>query len=233
MRQARFTQLYAGIETPEEDALIAMDKRQNLRSPILRAIADINSHGIEVASGVILGLDTDTPETYDRFCRFIDASNIPFLTINLLQALPHTPLWRRLKADGRLLAAHGPGDSNVDFLLPRDTVVNGWRQVVAAYRPDRLYARYLLLRGRHAPIAVRVAQRVLAMAARGGRRAASTGPVSTTRPPDRERGLRYPQVSWGAGRRVRARRVRPGRRRRPAERGRGPGAWPADGRCGS
>uniref|UniRef100_UPI003FD8DD05 B12-binding domain-containing radical SAM protein n=1 Tax=Streptomyces luteireticuli TaxID=173858 RepID=UPI003FD8DD05 len=144
MRQARFTQLYVGIETPEEDALIVMDKRQNLRSPILQAIATINSYGIEVASGAILGLDTDTPDTYDRFCHFIDASNIPFLTINLLQALPHTPLWRRLEAEGRILAAPGPGDSNVDFLLPRDTVVNGWRHVIAhAYQPDRMFARYL------------------------------------------------------------------------------------------
>ncbi|PJN32320.1 B12-binding domain-containing radical SAM protein [Streptomyces sp. CB02959] len=144
MRQARFTQLYAGIETPEEDALVAMDKRQNLRSPFLEAIAAINSYGIEVASGVILGLDTDTPDTYDRFCRFIDASHIPFLTINLLQALPHTPLWRRLQAEGRVLATPGPGDSNVRFLLPRETVVNGWRHVIAhAYQPDRMFARYL------------------------------------------------------------------------------------------
>ncbi len=70
--------------------------------PLLDAVATINSYGIEVVSGIILGLDTDTPATGANLIDFIDASHIPVLTINLLQALPKTPLWERLAASGRL-----------------------------------------------------------------------------------------------------------------------------------
>ncbi|GAA2910855.1 hypothetical protein GCM10020221_03380 [Streptomyces thioluteus] len=66
MREARFTKVFVGVETPEENALRAIGKTQNLRSPLLDAIAEINAHGIEVVSGIILGLDTDEPGTYER-----------------------------------------------------------------------------------------------------------------------------------------------------------------------
>ena len=79
-----------------------MQKSQNRAVPLLDAVATINSYGIEVVSGIILGLDTDTPQTADRLIEFIDRSQIPMLTINLLQALPKTPLWDRLEAAGRL-----------------------------------------------------------------------------------------------------------------------------------
>jgi len=76
--------IFCGIETPEPDALHAMSKDQNLRMPILDAVQRINSYGMEVVSGIILGLDTDTPESADRIIEFIRASQIPMLTINIL-----------------------------------------------------------------------------------------------------------------------------------------------------
>ena len=70
--------------------------------PILEGIRTINSYGMEVVSGIIMGLDTDKPETGDALLAFVDESQIPLLTINLLQALPKTPLWDRLEREGRL-----------------------------------------------------------------------------------------------------------------------------------
>jgi hypothetical protein len=49
-----------GIETPGTGTLQAMGKTQNLRSPILQSVQTLNSYGIEVVSGIILGL-TPTP----------------------------------------------------------------------------------------------------------------------------------------------------------------------------
>jgi hypothetical protein len=110
--------------------------------PILDAIAEINRHGIEVVSGIILGLDTDTPETAANLIDFIDRSQIPVLTINLLQALPKTPLWTRLAATGRLVF-DGERDSNVVFLRPYDAVLEGWRRAVRhAYAPGAIYRRF-------------------------------------------------------------------------------------------
>ena len=59
------THVFCGVETVEPDALRAMSKGQNLRTPILQSVDTINRYGIEVAAGIILGLDTDTPETPD------------------------------------------------------------------------------------------------------------------------------------------------------------------------
>jgi hopanoid C-2 methylase len=143
MREAYFVSIFCGIETPNPDALKAMQKDHNMMVPIMDAIKTLNSFGMEVVSGIILGLDTDTPETGRRLLEFIEQSNIPLLTINLLQALPKTPLWDRLAREGRLIEDE-ERDSNVQFRLPYEHVVTNWRNCMeSAYRPDRLYARFL------------------------------------------------------------------------------------------
>lgn len=142
MREAYFTTVFCGIETPEEQALKFMHKEQNLRQPILDAVQTLNRYGLEVVSGIIIGLDTDTPSTGERIVQFIEASGIPMLTINILHALPKTPLWERLEAANRIVEGKGR-ESNVEFLLPHETVTAMWRDCIArAYDPDALYRRF-------------------------------------------------------------------------------------------
>ena len=142
MHEAGSITVFCGIETPEPEALHAISKDQNLRMPILEAVRRINQYGLEVVSGIILGLDTDGPETAEHIIEFIRASNIPVLTINILYALPKTPLWRRLEAEGRLRSDEGR-ESNVVFKLPYEMVVEMWRRcITAAYAPDAVYARF-------------------------------------------------------------------------------------------
>ena len=142
MRQASFVTVFVGIETPEADALKGMRKDQNLMVPMFESIGAINSHGMEVTAGMIIGLDTDSDATEHRVIDFIDQSQIPILTLNLLQALPKTPLWDRLVRDDRIV--DDPRlESNVKFLRPHDEVVNAWRRCIAhAYRPEHLYGRF-------------------------------------------------------------------------------------------
>ncbi len=143
MREAQFLTVFVGIETPEADALKAIRKEHNSTLPMLEAISTLNSYGLEVTSGIILGLDTDGAGTESNLKAFIDISQIPILTINLLQALPRTPLWDRLKRDGRLIADDAGLESNVRFLRPYDEVVALWRRCIAhAYDPDRLFQRF-------------------------------------------------------------------------------------------
>jgi radical SAM superfamily enzyme YgiQ (UPF0313 family) len=142
MREAYFCTVFCGIETPEPDALRSISKQHNLSMPILEAIKVLNSYGMEVVSGIILGLDTDTPDTVDRILEFIRLSQIPMLTINLLHALPRTPLWRRLEQEGRLVIDE-QRESNVEFLLPYEQVIEMWRRcIVTAYEPKFLYERF-------------------------------------------------------------------------------------------
>ena len=142
MRESSFLGIFVGIETPEADALKAMRKNQNVSVPMMESIKALNDYGLEVTSGIILGLDTDSDDTEARLKDFIEVSHIPMLTINLLQALPKTPLWDRLKAAGRLV--DDPTlESNVSFLRPYDDVVSMWRRCVAyANDPERLFARF-------------------------------------------------------------------------------------------
>ena len=142
MRQANFMTVFVGIETPEEDALKGIDKTHNAAVPMYEAIATLNSYGLEVTSGIILGLDSDTDKSEQNLIDFIDKSAIPVLTINLLQALPKTPLWDRLEREGRLV--HDAAlESNVLFKRPHDTVVASWRRAIAhAYEPEQIFARF-------------------------------------------------------------------------------------------
>ena len=142
MRQANFMTVFVGIETPEADALKGIDKTHNAAVPMYEAIATLNSYGLEVTSGIILGLDSDTDKSEQNLIDFIDKSAIPVLTINLLQALPKTPLWDRLEREGRLL--HDASlESNVLFKRPHDTVVASWRRAIAhAYGPENLFERF-------------------------------------------------------------------------------------------
>ncbi len=142
MREAFFITIFCGIETPDPDALKAMQKDHNMMVPILEGVRTINSYGMEVVSGIIMGLDTDKPNTGDALLQFVEESRIPMLTINLLQALPKTPLWDRLEREDRLNHDEGR-DSNVEFLLPYDHVVSEWKRCMQlAYHPERLFARY-------------------------------------------------------------------------------------------
>jgi radical SAM superfamily enzyme YgiQ (UPF0313 family) len=142
MREAYFVTIFCGIETPDPDALKAMQKDHNMMVPILEGVRTINSYGMEVVSGIIMGLDTDKPETGTALQAFVEESRIPLLTINLLQALPKTPLWDRLERENRLVHDEGR-DSNVDFLLPYDDVVSAWKKCMeVAYEPEKLLARY-------------------------------------------------------------------------------------------
>jgi hopanoid C-2 methylase len=141
MREAGFNTIFVGIESPEIGALQSMRKEHNASLPMLEAIETLNRYGLEVVAGIILGLDTDTAETQEHIIEFIERSQIAVLTMNLLQALPKTPLWTRLEGAGRIVE-DASLESNVRFLRPYDEVVESWRRCIAyAYDPERLFAR--------------------------------------------------------------------------------------------
>jgi hopanoid C-2 methylase len=142
MRRAGFVTIFVGIETPDLGALKDMRKEQNAAVPLFEAIDTINRHGMEVTSGIIIGLDSDNADTEQGLIEFIDRSNIPILTMNLLQALPKTPLWDRLERDGRIVS-DPTLESNVRFLRPYDEVVQSWLRCIAhAYKPENLFERF-------------------------------------------------------------------------------------------
>jgi len=143
MQKAGFNNCFFGIETPDPKALKAMKKGQNMRMPILEAVQTVNRYGIEAASGIIMGLDTDSDETPQALMDFADVSQIPIMTVNILYALPNTALYTRLEKDNRVLHDADNRDSNIVFLQPYETVVRNWQRVIAhVFDAKHLYARY-------------------------------------------------------------------------------------------
>jgi radical SAM superfamily enzyme YgiQ (UPF0313 family) len=130
---ANFGWVFIGIESPDEASLTETLKFQNMRQDPLEAVRTIYAHGIDVFAGFIIGFDHDTTASFARQERFITDSGIQAAMIGLLQAMPKTPLHRRLEADGRLL----PGtDSSDNVKLWTNVIPRGMSRIelVAGYR---------------------------------------------------------------------------------------------------
>jgi len=104
MRQAHFTNIFIGIESPRAASLQESHKTQNLRESILDAVHRIQQAGVEVMAGMIVGFDHDDPSIFEEQFRFIQEARIPVSMTGMLNAMPKTPLHERLKQAGRLIA---------------------------------------------------------------------------------------------------------------------------------
>jgi len=104
MRNAAFNEVFIGIETPSRRALKEVGKNQNLKTDILEAVRTVQSYGIEVMAGFILGFDSDAEDIFERQVEFIQQSGIPQAMVGLLTALPGTDLYDRMKKERRLIA---------------------------------------------------------------------------------------------------------------------------------
>ena len=67
------------------------------------AVRTIQAHGITVNGCFILGLDGDDESVFDNVYRFIELTGLFDVQITVLTAFPGTPLYERLKAEGRLI----------------------------------------------------------------------------------------------------------------------------------
>jgi len=150
MKDAGFVSVFLGIETPDESGLISSNKLQNTRRSLLESVATIQSYGMQVMGGFILGFDTDKEDIFDRMVDFIQKSGIPIAMVGLLQAMPGTQLFRRLWREGRILDA-GNGDNTfcdrLNFLPRMDAakLVEGYREVLKKiYNCEAYYERVKL-----------------------------------------------------------------------------------------
>src|SRR5437762_1087845 len=103
MRNALWTRVFLGIETPVEASLKEAQKLQNTKRSLLESVHRIQSYGMEVMAGFIVGFDNDPEEIFDKQVEFIEESAIPMAMVGLLLALPGTQLYRRLMKEGRLM----------------------------------------------------------------------------------------------------------------------------------
>ena len=152
MREANFTTIFVGIESPRASILQETHKNQNLREDILESVHRIQRAGIEVMAGMIVGFDHDDPAIFEEQFRFIQDARIPISMTGLLNAVPKTPLYERLKSAGRLIA-ESVGDQFVfTNIVPegmsRVQLYEGYRTLLKrlySYRNYRKRVRELIL----------------------------------------------------------------------------------------
>ena len=100
--KAGFNKVFIGIETPRKTSLQEVNKGQNVKTDLLQDVEKIQSYNISVAAGMIVGFDHDDHQIFQEQLDFIMAANIPWAMTGILQAVPKTPLYKRLEKEKRL-----------------------------------------------------------------------------------------------------------------------------------
>ncbi|MDJ0775520.1 MAG: B12-binding domain-containing radical SAM protein [Mastigocoleus sp. MO_167.B18] len=136
MGEAGFYAVFLGIETPDQDSLQVTRKLQNTRNPLVEACNKINDAGMLIYAGFILGFDGERSGAGDRIQEFIEQTNIPQPMLGILQALPNTALWERLKKEQRLIEGNGhlTGDQNTIMnFVPTRPIADITREYVEGF----------------------------------------------------------------------------------------------------
>ncbi|MGC8828139.1 MAG: B12-binding domain-containing radical SAM protein, partial [Anaerolineae bacterium] len=84
MVRAGFYMVFLGLETPLEHSLEEAGKVQNLKTDVLESVRKIQSRGIEVTGGFIIGFDSDPPDIADHQIKFIHELAVPTAMVGLL-----------------------------------------------------------------------------------------------------------------------------------------------------
>lgn len=113
MAQSGSVGMLIGFESIDYDSLKQLNKRFNMKDSnegYKRAIDNIRKHGLAIWATLLVGLDTDTPETYDRIADFVLENEIDIMTLGIESPSPGTPFWTRLMKEGRIFRTNFPHD---------------------------------------------------------------------------------------------------------------------------
>jgi hypothetical protein len=101
-------------------------------------VRKIQSYGIQVQAGMIVGFDADDETIFEEQFRFIQEARIPVSMTGMLQALPKTPLRERVEQEGRLVDESSGDQFVFSNIVPRSMsrteLFRGYRDLV-----ERLY----------------------------------------------------------------------------------------------
>jgi radical SAM superfamily enzyme YgiQ (UPF0313 family) len=146
MRKANFVGVFIGIESPRKSALEETLKVQNARTTdLVEAIHTIQSAGLFVSGGMIIGFDSDDKDIFEEQFAFLQEAGIPFAQLSLLEAMPKTPLWTRMQESGRLVEYRQNLCTNIEPLtMTYEELLTGYSRLIRKiYDYDNYVVRYL------------------------------------------------------------------------------------------
>jgi radical SAM superfamily enzyme YgiQ (UPF0313 family) len=146
MVEAGFSQVFIGIETPDEDSLAECNKKQNKGRDLVEDVKRMQRAGLQVQGGFIVGFDSDKPSIFQRQIDFIQQSGIVTAMVGLLQAPVGTRLYERLKGEGRILDCisgdNVDGTTNIIPKMDLTVLRDGYKSVMEhIYSPAYYYER--------------------------------------------------------------------------------------------
>jgi radical SAM superfamily enzyme YgiQ (UPF0313 family) len=143
MARADFEKVFVGIETPDKESLIECDKKLNLDRNLVSSVREIQSAGIEVSAGFIVGFDNDTPGIFQRQIDFIQQSGIITAMVGLLNAPNRTRLYQRLKSEGRIIHTHKGDNTNytMNFIpkMNKEVLLTGYQTILDSIYSSKAY----------------------------------------------------------------------------------------------
>lgn len=107
-----------GLESIQKEAMKGINKDWADPNDYLRVIKKVNDAGIEVASEMIVGLDSDTVESLDATIEFVKKSNIIAPKFYCLTPIPGTISNKEMNEESRIV------DQNVLEYRPSKSVLN-------------------------------------------------------------------------------------------------------------
>jgi radical SAM superfamily enzyme YgiQ (UPF0313 family) len=107
LRDAGCAEILIGFEATTFSGVDGVEQRSNWKAKrvgsYFDAIRKIQDRGVRVNACFILGLDGAGSESFDQVWEFVQASNPYDVQITVQTAFPGTPLYSRLKREGRVL----------------------------------------------------------------------------------------------------------------------------------
>jgi radical SAM superfamily enzyme YgiQ (UPF0313 family) len=143
MSKANFNKVFLGIETPSMDSLKECGKYQNTKRDLGDSVRIIHKNGIQVMGGFIVGFDNDTEKVFDSQIHFIQKVGIVTAMVGVLNALPQTRLWHRLKKEGRLLkdtsGENTDGSINFTPKMGKENLFRGYNKIISTIYSPKHY----------------------------------------------------------------------------------------------
>ena len=97
------TEAYVGVESINPRALAKINKGFNRPEEYVRVIHKVQSYGIRVACGMVLGLDGEDKDFYKRMLAFLEEAKVTFATPTYVTYVPGTRAYETMRAAGRII----------------------------------------------------------------------------------------------------------------------------------
>jgi radical SAM superfamily enzyme YgiQ (UPF0313 family) len=95
--------VFIGFESLQGENIQDAGKKSPRPEDYARRVALLHDHGIQVNGSFVLGFDHDRPDVFERTAMWVEENRLECATFHILTPYPGTPLFDRMKREGRLL----------------------------------------------------------------------------------------------------------------------------------